>query len=109
MKKLITICTLSLVVFACSHKTTSSTTKTETPAETASPKISAEAAAAVTIEMKGALYAASCVRCHKLVEPSKFTKDEWVGWLDKMAPKAKITAEQKAQIYDYVSANAKVN
>lgn len=106
MKKLISITILSLIVFACSHKTKTAVSKTE---EAPSPKVSAEAAAAVTMETKGALYAASCVRCHKLVEPSKFTKDEWVHWLDKMAPKAKITAEQKAQIYDYVSANAKVN
>lgn len=108
MKKLITICSLSIIVFACSHKTKTSVSKTE-ETTAPSPKISAEAAAAVTMETKGALYAASCARCHKLVEPSKFTKDEWVHWLDKMAPKAKITAEQKAQIYDYVSANAKVN
>ena len=108
MKKIITISILSLIIFACSHKTSTTVSKTE-EATTPSPKISAEAAAAVTMETKGALYAASCVRCHKLVEPSKFTKDEWVGWLDKMAPKAKITPEQKAQIYDYVSANAKVN
>lgn len=108
MKKILTLSIVSLIVFACSHKTTTTVTKTEeTPAP--SPKISAEAAAAVTIEQKGALYAASCVRCHKLVSPAKFTKEEWVGWLDKMAPKAKITPEQKSQIYDYVSANAKVN
>lgn len=105
MKKLFIIAVLSIVVFACSRKTSSSTAKTETPAA----KISAEAAAAVTMEEKHALYAASCVRCHKLVEPGKFTKEEWVGWLDKMAPKAKVTPEQKAQIYDYVSAHAKAN
>lgn len=106
MKKVISISILSLIIFACSHKTTT-VTKTETTEP--SPKVSAEAAASVTLAQKGELYAASCVRCHKLVEPSKFTKEEWVGWLDKMAPKAKITPEQKAQIYDYVSANAKVN
>lgn len=105
MRKLIILSILSIAVFACSRKTSSSTAKTETPAA----KISAEAATAVTMEQKHALYAASCVRCHKLVEPSKFTKEEWVGWLDKMAPKAKITPEQKAQIYDYVAANAKVD
>lgn len=105
MRKLIILSILSIAVFACSRKTSSSTAKTETPAA----KISAEAAAAVTMEDKQALYAASCVRCHKLVAPGKFTKEEWVGWLDKMAPKAKITPEQKAQIYDYVAANAKVD
>lgn len=102
MKKLLFILTASILFFACSHKTTT-TVNTTTP----SPKISAEAAASITMAEKQTLYAANCVRCHKLIEPGKFTKTEWVVWMDKMAPKAKITAEQKAQIYDYLSANAK--
>ncbi len=108
MKKVLTLSMVSLIVFACSHKTATTVTKNEDTLAP-SPKISAEAAATVTMDQKSALYAASCVRCHKLVSPAKFTKEEWVGWLDKMAPKAKITPEQKSQIYDYVSANAKVN
>ena len=103
MKKFSVIAFLCVVLFACSHKTKTSTSVTGTP----SPKISAAAAAGVTLEEKSALYSASCVRCHKLIAPAAHTKDEWVVWLDKMAPKAKITPEQKAHIYDYLSANAK--
>lgn len=94
MKKMAIISILSIVVYACSHKTTATVTKTET-------------ATSLTMEAKGALYAANCVKCHQLVEPEKFTKEEWVGWMDKMAPKAKITDEQKANIYDYLAAHAK--
>ena len=32
---------------------------------------------------------------------------QWDKWLDKMAPKAKISDEQKMKIRDYISVNAK--
>ncbi|MCB0509075.1 MAG: hypothetical protein R2739_04835 [Chitinophagales bacterium] len=98
MKKILIIALLSIFVYACSHKTKSSVSKSESATENAS---------SMTMQAHADLYAASCVKCHKLVEPSKFTKEEWVGWLDKMAPKAKITDEQKANIYEYLSAHAK--
>lgn len=100
MRKISIVFAFSAILFACSHKTTPTAT---TPIDnTVQP-----APAALTMEEKGALYAASCVRCHRLVNPDEYTQEEWVGWLDKMAPKAKLTAEQKANVYDYLSANSK--
>ena len=94
MKKITIITVFALFIYACSHKTASKVT---------------ESTDTLTMEAKGALYAANCVKCHKLVEPEKFTKEEWIGWMDKMAPKAKITDIQKADIYDYLAAHAKAN
>ena len=100
MKKLVTIVILSFFIFACSHKTASTTSGTALKTSSAT----------VTQEqfMEGKMvFEANCAKCHKLRNPASHTKEQWVKWLDKMAPKAKLTDEQKAQVYNYVSVNAK--
>jgi cytochrome c5 len=104
MKKLITIVVISLVVFACSHKTTSTVAKTESTVKTESATVSnAQYLAGKTI------YEAKCGRCHKLFSPDKGNMTQWTKWIDKMAPKAKLTDAEKAQVTDYVSVNALPN
>ncbi|UZT96156.1 cytochrome c [Chryseobacterium fluminis] len=44
----------------------------------------------------------SCGRCHKLPDPAKHTPVQWVGIMNSMAPKAKLTDEQHQWVYDYV-------
>ncbi|WP_209390941.1 cytochrome C [Chryseobacterium sp. RR2-3-20] len=44
----------------------------------------------------------ACKRCHELPEPTKFTSVEWVGIMNSMAPKAKLSDEQHQWVYDYV-------
>jgi hypothetical protein len=34
---------------------------------------------------------------------------QWTKWIDRMAPKAKLTEDEKAQVTAYVSVNAKPN
>jgi cytochrome c2 len=53
------------------------------------------------------LYEASCVRCHKLKDPAKYTAKQWPGLVDKMQKRAKITDEQKAIILSYLVSEAK--
>ena len=53
------------------------------------------------------LYSTSCIRCHKLNEPSKYTSQQWPVIVDKMQKKAKITDEQKAIILKYLLSDAK--
>ncbi|MEN9446954.1 MAG: hypothetical protein RJA25_243 [Bacteroidota bacterium] len=101
MRNFFIILAFSTILIACSHKVASTTSTTPTPA-TEPIKTTT-----LSMEQKGALYAASCVRCHRLVHPDEYTKDEWIGWLDKMAPKAKLTAEQKNHVFDFLAANAK--
>lgn len=48
------------------------------------------------------IYESACKRCHKLYEPTQFTSVEWVGIMNAMAPKAKLTDEQHQWVYDYV-------
>ena len=49
------------------------------------------------------LYEGKCGRCHGLYEASKFTAAEWRPIVDRMAPKAKITDEQKELVYAYLT------
>nr|WP_314493069.1 cytochrome C [uncultured Chryseobacterium sp.] len=48
------------------------------------------------------IYESSCNRCHKLYDPTQFTSVQWVGIMNAMAPKAKLTDEQHQWVYDYV-------
>lgn len=49
------------------------------------------------------LYEGKCGRCHSLYEPSKYTAAEWKPIVERMAPKAKITEEQKGLVYAYLT------
>lgn len=104
MKKLITIVIISLVVFACSHKTTSTTTKTATAMKTESATVTN----AQYLEGK-TVYEAKCGRCHKLFSPDKGNMTQWTKWLNAMAPKAKLTDEEKQMVTNYISVNALEN
>lgn len=53
------------------------------------------------------LYVNSCVRCHKLKDPAKYTKAQWPELVTKMQKRSKITDEQKALIISYLATEAK--
>ena len=57
-----------------------------------------------SLEQGRALYAGKCQGCHRLRQPSKIDPQKWPTILDKMAVKAKLTPEQKAQVDAYVQA-----
>lgn len=53
------------------------------------------------------IYESKCGQCHKLFEPDKYNAQQWSKWVDKMAPKAKLTEVEKGQVYQYLSATTK--
>lgn len=53
------------------------------------------------------LYESRCGKCHKLFASSAYTVKQWPGILTRMQNKAKITDDQKAQVFAYLSAGAK--
>lgn len=53
------------------------------------------------------LYENRCGKCHKLFTPSDYTVTKWPGILNRMQNKAKITDDQKAQVFAYLSTGAK--
>ena len=44
----------------------------------------------------------SCNKCHALPNPEKHTDEEWINTLSRMAPRAKLTADQHQMVYDYL-------
>ena len=89
---------LVIAAVACSPKVKTTTTA---PAAVTDPVLLAR------ISEGKMLYETNCNKCHELQNPGKFNEKEWTKNLDWMAPKAKITDEQKATIFAYLSHNAK--
>lgn len=48
------------------------------------------------------IYVTSCNKCHGLKSADSRTKEQWTKVLDSMAPKAKLTEEQKGLVYKYL-------
>ncbi len=53
------------------------------------------------------LYANKCTACHRLHRPTEYTKERWVAILDRMSPRAKLTAGETGELRDYLVAGAK--
>jgi cytochrome c5 len=89
---------LVVVIVACSPKVN---TTTKAPAPVTDRVILAR------ITEGKSIYESNCNKCHSLHNPGKYNEKEWTNHLDRMAPKAKITDEQKETIFAYLSNNAK--
>lgn len=79
-------------------KPTKAETVAKSPKTTGSKRLSAEMLA----EGK-TIFENSCSRCHDLPDPAKHNDQQWVGIMNAMAPKAKLTAAQSELVYDYVT------
>jgi len=107
MKKAITIITFSLLVFACSRKTvsTSSTVPATTTSSTtteASPESTSVSAHALLVEQGKGIYTTKCSKCHATKDVTAYTTTRWDGILQKMIPKAKLNDTEAQQVTAYV-------
>ena len=113
MKKItLLVLAVGLVLTACKSKSASKS-KTAPAAEAAKPADTFEAnlTAAktrfpdVTMEtIKGghSIYYGACTNCHGPKDINNWNEKEWVGILDEMAKKAKLTAPEKDAVWKYV-------
>lgn len=91
--KIVAIALVGILVYSCSPKVVAPVAdvkKVELTPELAEGK---------------SLYENSCAKCHMLFPASKHTKEDWIPVLDRMAKKAKITEEQEASIYNYITSS----
>ncbi|HWY38084.1 MAG TPA: hypothetical protein VNY73_05965 [Bacteroidia bacterium] len=119
MKKIsLLIVAASLTLAACSSKKTAKSTtaaasatgtKTATGPLTDPNDVMVTAAKTkfpdVTLDAlkKGhSIYHGACTRCHGAKNIVKRDEKEWVGILDDMAPKAKLSAEEKDAVWKYI-------
>lgn len=92
MKKIIAIATFTGILLAsCTPKTSPTTAP-----------VSAAQSTAEQIAQGKTIFENSCGRCHKLPDPTSHTSVQWVGIMNSMAPKAKLTDEQHQWVYDYI-------
>ncbi|TXF75871.1 cytochrome C [Chryseobacterium sp.] len=86
-------CGITLFLISCTPKVTTVTTvNTNTSDKLAQGKT---------------IFDNSCKRCHDLPNPADHSAQDWVGILNRMAPKAKLSDEQHQLVYDFVAAGAK--
>lgn len=107
MKKLavLTVIGLTITMINCSPK------KTATPATTTAALTKETAQKQYTADQLSSgqqLYASSCGTCHKLFKTDAFTDVKWHGILNRMIPKADVSAADAALIRAYVIANSAV-
>ncbi|KQX15938.1 cytochrome c [Flavobacterium sp. Root420] len=95
--KILTLAAVTLVAVSCGTKKTASTP--DTPAVTVMVK-----AEELTPELAAgkSMYENSCVKCHKLYEPKKFTQEEWAPILVRMQKKAHLDDVQMASVTSYI-------
>lgn len=48
------------------------------------------------------IYENSCAKCHDLPNPTDHSAQDWVGIMNRMAPKAKLSEDQREMVYDYI-------
>ncbi|UOU99517.1 cytochrome c [Chryseobacterium daecheongense] len=92
MKKIFAVASCTAIFLA------SCTPKTTTPTAATGPATST----AEQIAQGKTIFENSCGRCHKLPDPTSHNSVQWVGIMNSMAPKAKLTDEQHQWVYDYI-------
>ncbi len=115
MRQTFILITTCFIITACSKKTipTTAVKKEETPAVTVLPPVVTPPVATTgrinmpLINKGKVVFETNCNKCHDLNKPADFTQQRWMGIIRWMAPKAKLTNEQKDQVLAYVQFYAK--
>ena len=109
MKKIFVVLIAAGIAVACHKKSVpAATTKAETPAEIKPAPVESKGKLNMGYLAEGKkTYEANCGRCHSLKNPEDYSQEGWVKWVDRMAPKARLTEDEKAHVLAYVRMNAK--
>lgn len=107
MKKYIFTTAFALaILYSCTSQTgpVSNPSSVSKPASVGNPEVKP---ALNTMALAESLYKTRCEKCHDLPVVANFTETEWKPIMDAMAPKAKLTDEEKNWVLAYVNSNAK--
>ncbi len=110
MKKLLLATAITAVIWGCAKKVTPATSATGGTTSTTTTTTATETKTTVSAELLAVgktTYEAKCGRCHALPATDAYTAEKWVPYVDAMAPKARLTDTEKANVLAYVQANAK--
>ncbi len=108
MKKLIILpLAAAALLVSCKSKTTATTpTKSATSDKVVgySPSFTGKKQLTEGMIAEGKnIFENSCKKCHGLPNPKSFTDEKWVGIMNAMAPKSKLSEKQSELVYDYVT------
>ncbi|RAJ04115.1 hypothetical protein LX64_02993 [Chitinophaga skermanii] len=92
MKTLGLLAVMALLIYSCSPKSGAS---------------SSEKFAKYADSEGKTLFMDKCGRCHGYKLPETRSADKWVKVIDRMAPKARLNADQKAAVLTFVQQYAK--
>ena len=97
---------MGVIVYSC--KTQQANPGTTMPTVSTNPSETTAVLTKEEILQKGELtYNMRCGKCHDLPTPSEFTIADWQPIIKRMAPKAKLNADETNWVLAYVNANAK--
>lgn len=48
------------------------------------------------------VYVRKCASCHRFYDPARYTPAAWAGWMEKMAVKSRLSAEERAALEAYL-------
>lgn len=104
---LLSLAVAALFVYSCATKK-AEPAKPEpaaTPAVAEAPKPAPSAVKALSPELLEGkdLYDNNCAKCHKLFNPTDFSKEDWGPIIARMQKKAHTDDVQTAKIYNYVT------
>ncbi|MGX7668714.1 cytochrome c [Flavobacterium pedocola] len=115
--KVLGLAIASVLIYSCASKQVVETTKKEEPVKQEAVKqevvvqqeiAKEEIKAAVMLtenQLHGkTVYENNCAKCHKLFEPTSHSATEWKPVLERMQKKAKISDEDTASVYNYLTA-----
>jgi cytochrome c5 len=104
-KSIFAIAFTAIIIFtACSHKSTPTAAKTP---QQAPAQFNMMTAAAPSVVEGEKTYNAKCGKCHDLKKTTAYTANEWKPIMNSMAVKAKLTADEKANVIAYVMNGSK--
>lgn len=111
MKAFLFILIAATVMFGCAKKITSSepaaVNTVKPPAEV--PKEVAKKMESPEVTAGKEIYTTKCSRCHGAKKVDDFTLQQWIPIMDRMAPKARLDATEKANVTAYVNFYAKAS
>ncbi len=53
------------------------------------------------------LYRSKCSACHRAYPPSSRDRERWAAMLSRMAPRAKLSEQERALVLEYLQSNAR--
>lgn len=101
-----------IIAYSCSKKTAPVKSEppivaTPPPADTLKMTPEATPAPDAMVTTGKGLFDAKCGKCHVYKQPELFTAERWTRIMERMAPKAKLTEDEKTSVVAYVHYYAK--